>query len=87
MVDGAWLARSRTEVTVLDVRPDQKTFLTPARFETDKKSGETVPIELGGHIADAVPVQNRSVRTERGRCKQWHGSSKKHYLTKQGITK
>lgn len=65
VVDGAWLARNRTEVTVLDVRPDQKTFLTPARLQTDKKSGQTVPIELGGHIADAVPVQNSSVRIER----------------------
>ncbi len=65
LVDGEWLARNKADVTVLDVRPDQRTFLTPARFGPDKKTGKTVLIELGGHIADAAPVQNSSVRSER----------------------
>ena len=65
MVDGEWLAKNRVEVTVLDVRPNQKTFLTAPQFETDKKTGKKVLIELGGHIADAAPVQNSSVRVER----------------------
>ena len=65
VVDGQWLDKNRAEVTVLDVRPDQKTFLTPAQFETDKKSGKKMLLELGGHIQDAAPVDNSSVRVER----------------------
>jgi thiosulfate/3-mercaptopyruvate sulfurtransferase len=65
LVDGEWLAKNRAEVTVLDVRPDQKTFLTPAQFVTDKKSGKKVLVELGGHIPDAAPVDDASVRVER----------------------
>ena len=65
VVDGPWLAKNKAEVTVLDVRPDQKTFLTPAKFETDKKTGKKVLVQLGGHIQDAAPVENSSARTER----------------------
>ena len=65
VVDGEWLAKNKAEVTVLDVRPDQKTFLTPAQYETDKRSGKKVLRELGGHIEDAAPVDNASVRVER----------------------
>jgi thiosulfate/3-mercaptopyruvate sulfurtransferase len=65
VVDGDWLARNRAEVTVLDVRPDQKTFLMPARFQTDMKTGRKVLLELGGHIQDAAPVDIASVRVER----------------------
>ena len=57
VVDVQWLARNKAQVTLLDVRPDQKTFLTAARFEVDKKTGKQVLVELGGHIQDAAPVQ------------------------------
>lgn len=65
VVDGQWLDKNRAEVTVLDVRPDQKTFLTPAQFETDKKSGKQVLVKIGGHIQNAAPVDNASARVER----------------------
>lgn len=65
VVDGEWLAKNKAEVTVLDVRPNQKTFLTAPQFATDKKTGKKVLVELGGHIQDASPVQNSMVRVER----------------------
>ncbi|MBK5207842.1 MAG: sulfurtransferase [Polaromonas sp.] len=65
VVDGEWLAKNKAEVTVLDVRPNQKTFLTAPQFATDKKTGKKVLVELGGHIQDASPVQNSLVRVER----------------------
>ena len=65
VVDGEWLARNKAEVTVLDIRPDQKTFLTAPQFQTDKKTGKKVLVELGGHIQDAAPIDNASVRVER----------------------
>ncbi|MHB1123375.1 MAG: sulfurtransferase [Ramlibacter sp.] len=65
VVDGDWLAANRTVVTVLDVRPNLKSFLTAPRFETDAKTGNKILAELGGHIPGASPVQNSSIRAER----------------------
>ena len=65
VVDGEWLAKNRAEVTVLDVRPNQKSFTIEPQFETDKKTGKKFLVELGGHIADAVPVDNKKVRVDR----------------------
>ncbi len=65
VVDGEWLAKNRAEVTVLDVRPNQKSFTIAPEFETDKKTGKKFLLELGGHIAGAAPVDNKKVRVER----------------------
>lgn len=65
VVDGDWLAANRTEVTVLDVRPNLKSFVTAPRFETDAKTGNKVLADLGGYIPGASPVQNSSMRAER----------------------
>lgn len=65
VVDGAWLAAHRGEVTVLDVRPNQKTFVAVPEFEVDKKSGKKSLVALGSHIDGAVPVDNGKVRVER----------------------
>lgn len=65
VVDGEWLAKNKAEVTVLDVRPSQKSFTLAPQFETDKKTGKKFLVELGGHIADATPVDNKKVRVDR----------------------
>lgn len=65
VVDGEWLAKNKAEVTVLDVRPSQKSFTVAPQFETDKKTGKKFLVELGGHIADAIPVDNKKVRVDR----------------------
>ena len=65
VVDGAWLAQNRAEVTVLDVRSNPKTFTATAEFETDKKTGKKFLVELGGHIDGAVLVDNKKVRVDR----------------------
>ena len=65
VVDGEWLAKNKAEVTVLDVRPSQKSFTLAPQFETDKKTGKKFLVELGGHIADAAPVDNKKVRVNR----------------------
>jgi thiosulfate/3-mercaptopyruvate sulfurtransferase len=65
VVDGAWLAKNKAEVTLLDVRPNQKSFTLAPQFETDKKTGKKFLVELGGHIADATPVDNKKVRVDR----------------------
>lgn len=65
VVDGAWLAAHRAEVTLLDVRPNLKSFTAAPEFETDKKSGKKRLVVLGGHIEGAVAVDNKKVRVER----------------------
>jgi thiosulfate/3-mercaptopyruvate sulfurtransferase len=65
VVDGEWLAKNRAEVTLLDIRPNPKSFTATPQFETDKKSGKKVLIELGGHIAEAVSVDPKTIRVER----------------------
>lgn len=65
VVDGAWLAQHRGDVTVLDVRANPKTFAVAPEFETDKKSGKKFLVELGSHIEGAVLVNNKKVRVER----------------------
>lgn len=65
VVDGEWLAKNRTDVTVLDVRGNPKSFTVAPEFETDKKTGKKFLVELGGHIDGAVPVDNKKVRVDR----------------------
>ncbi len=65
VVDGEWLAKNRAEVTILDVRSNPKTFTLTPEFETDKKTGKKVLVDLGGHIDGAVLVDNKKVRTDR----------------------
>jgi thiosulfate/3-mercaptopyruvate sulfurtransferase len=65
VVDGEWLAKNKSEVTVLDVRSNQKSFTATPEFETDKKTGKKFLVELGGHIDGAVPVDNKKVRVDR----------------------
>lgn len=65
VVDGEWLAKNRADVTILDVRPSQKSFTVAPEFETDKKTGKKFLVELGGHIDGAVPVDNKKVRVDR----------------------
>ena len=65
VVDGEWLSKNKAEVTVLDIRPDTKSFTAMPQFETDKKTGKKVLVELGGHIADAVSVDPKTIRVER----------------------
>lgn len=65
VVDGEWLAQHRSEVHILDVRPNPKSFTTAPEFETDKKTGKKFLVELGGHIDGAVLVDNKKVRVDR----------------------
>lgn len=65
VVDGEWLAQNRAEVTILDVRGNPKSFTLAPEFETDKKTGKKLLVELGGHIDGAVLVDNKKVRVDR----------------------
>lgn len=65
VVDGAWVADHRAEITLLDVRNNAKSFTAMPEFETDAKTGKKFMVELGGHIAGATLVDNKKVRVTR----------------------
>lgn len=65
VVDGDWLVKNSSNVTVLDIRPNPKSFGVAPEYELDKKSGKKILVELGGHIPDAVSVDPKTIRVER----------------------
>jgi thiosulfate/3-mercaptopyruvate sulfurtransferase len=65
VVDAAWVQQNRSEITVLDIRNNLKSFAMAPQFEVDKKSGRKVLVELGGHIPDASLVDPKLIRVER----------------------
>jgi thiosulfate/3-mercaptopyruvate sulfurtransferase len=65
VVDTQWLAKNRAEVQIVDVRSENKSFTAQPIFETDKKSGKKTLSEIGGHLADALPVAFGSIRSDR----------------------
>lgn len=65
VVNAEWLTKNRGDVTVLDIRPNVKSFLLNPQYENDKKTGKKMLVELGGHIPDAVSVDPKTIRVER----------------------
>jgi thiosulfate/3-mercaptopyruvate sulfurtransferase len=65
VVNAEWLMTNKAEVTVLDIRPNVKSFLVSPQYENDKKTGKKMLVELGGHIPDAVSVDPKTIRVDR----------------------
>ncbi len=65
IVDANWLANHSTQVQILEVRSDVKSFTREPEFETDKKTGKKKVVEVGGRIPDANVVNFKNVRAER----------------------
>lgn len=65
VVNAAWLKDHLTEVVVLDVRDDLKTFAAEPEFETDAKTGQKKLTSVGGRIEGALPVDFNKIRVDR----------------------
>lgn len=65
LVESRWLADHQSEVMVLDVRKDLKSFTAKPLFVRDKKSGKKHLVRVGGHIPGAHLVDYSRVRTTR----------------------
>lgn len=65
LVETKWLAENLENVTLLDVRSNAKSFTSQPIFKTDKKSGKTNLIKVGGHIPGANLVLYKNVRATR----------------------
>lgn len=65
VVNTAWLAEHRAQVQVVEVRSDFASFAKQPVFETDRKTGKKILVDVGGHLPGARLVDFKDVRTER----------------------
>jgi thiosulfate/3-mercaptopyruvate sulfurtransferase len=65
VVDATWLAQHGSEVQIVDVRSDTRSFATQPIYETDKKTGGKILVEVGGHIPGALLIDFQNIRTDR----------------------
>lgn len=65
LVNSEWLAANLQNVQIVDVRANAKSFVEPAEFATDAKTGKKTLQTVGGHIAGAKLIDSKDVRTER----------------------
>lgn len=65
VVSPEWVQQNRAELTVLDIRANQKSFTAAPQFEVDKKTGRKFLAEVGGHIPGANWVDPKLMRTDR----------------------
>ena len=65
LVDTAWLKQNLSNVTVLSVRADTRSFTTAPMFMKDRKTGRQQLTRVGGHIPGARLVDYKRVRSER----------------------
>ncbi len=64
VVDTAWLAMHKNEVQIVDVRSDLDSLKAAPKFETDKKTGKRVLVDVGGHIPDSLTVDFSTIRAD-----------------------
>lgn len=65
LVTVEWLDRHRDQVRVLDVRAALGSFTSPPRYYTDRHTGDTYLLEVGGHIPGSVLVDFATLRASR----------------------
>ncbi len=65
VVDTQWLARNQAEVQIVDIRSDAESFTTQPEIGSDEKTGARLVTQIGGHIANSLPVAYSSVRSEK----------------------
>jgi thiosulfate/3-mercaptopyruvate sulfurtransferase len=65
VVSADWLAKNMSEVQVIEVRTDLASYLRSPEFDTDKKTGKKVLVEVGGHITNSTLLDFKKVRVDR----------------------
>jgi thiosulfate/3-mercaptopyruvate sulfurtransferase len=65
VVSADWLANNMSAVQVIEVRTDLASYLRSPEFDTDKKTGKKVLVEVGGHIANSTLLDFKKVRVDR----------------------
>lgn len=65
VVSADWLSKNQAEVQILEVRSDVASYTREPEFETNKKTGKKILIEVGGHINDSTLLDFKKVRVDR----------------------
>lgn len=64
LIETQWLAKNLQQVSILDIRVDDKSFITKPLFNKDKKTGKQFLARVGGHIPSASLVFYKNTRAE-----------------------
>jgi len=65
LVDTAWVAKNLSNVYILDVRENPKTFTSRPVVKVDKKTRKMTIVNVGGHIPGSVLVDYKKVRANK----------------------
>lgn len=65
LVDTDWLQKHASQVTILDVRADEKSFTGKPVYSKDKKTGKLTLVRVGGHIPGARLIDYKQIRDKR----------------------
>jgi len=65
LVETQWLEDNLSQVFVLDVRTDLKSFTSSPEYIKDKKTGKQQIVKIGGHIPGASLINFKEVRADR----------------------
>ena len=62
VVETDWLANNKSNVVILDIRKDVKSFTKRPKYKKNKKTGKIKLVKVGGHIPGAILVNYKKLR-------------------------
>lgn len=62
VVETDWLANNKSNVVILDIRKDVKSFIKKPKYKKNKKTGKKKLAKVGGHIPGAILVNYKKLR-------------------------
>ena len=65
LVETDWLAKNKSDVVVLEIRKDVKSFTKKPKYKKDKKSGKSKLKKVGGHIPGSILVNYKKLRSKK----------------------
>lgn len=62
VVETDWLEKNKSNVVILDIRKDVKSFTKKPKYIKNKKTGKSNLVKVGGHIPGAILVNYKKLR-------------------------
>lgn len=62
LVETDWLAKNKSNVVILEIRKDVKSFTKKPKFKKNKKTGKSKLKKVGGHIPGSILVNYKKLR-------------------------
>ena len=65
LVETDWLAKNKSDVVILEIRKDVKSFTKKPKFKKDKKTGKSKLKKVAGHIPGSILVNYKKLRSNK----------------------